>query len=319
MVEKIIIPLDGSVLAEQALAPGLRIAESTGADVLLLRAVPTLKPHAFGNLLTPSTPGLRTIEERVALAERYLAFVKNGRALAGVRMDTVAVIGDAATVIVDAAIHEAADLIVMSTHGATGLDRVVFGSVTEKVLRHAPCALLAVRSAEIPENMLIPIDGSALSEAVVPIAITVASAFNAEITVTRIQEAFDTTTMKEIDALSQLDPELYSRLRVDYDRQTWEYLEAFIADKLSDKMLEATYDVDRGYAPERILAVARRNECDMIAMSTHGRTGLQRWRYGSVTERVLRSAQMPMLIVRPDQSLFDQSVDASETVAPAYA
>lgn len=311
MIQHIVIPLDGSVLAEQALTPGLTIARATNANVLLLRAVRQVTPH----LLDPSTLDrlrqLKTLEQLVTDAGSYLEAIAKARATEGVNIDTVVIEGDAATAIVDAAAHEVSDLIVMSTHGATGLQRLMYGSVTEKVLRHAPCALLAVRSAEIPTNMLIPLDGSPLSEAILPIAVGVAASFGAQLTLTRVQDPHDAPNRGELEPLRVLDRELFNQLQNDYDRQSWHYLERLISEKLANTGLKASYDIDRGHAAERILAVAIRNECDMIAMSTHGRTGVQRWRYGSVTERVLRSANMPILITRPDDAYFTATEKAA--------
>ena len=97
-----------------------------------------------------------------------------------------------------------------------------------------------------------------------------------------------------------MDRELAQHVSVQYEKSVGDYLEKLRIGRLADVGVEVTYDIDRGKPAKRILETAKRNECDLIAMSTHGRTGLRRWRYGSVTERVLRHSNRPMLIVRPN-------------------
>ena len=300
MFERILVPLDGSVLAEQALSPALKIAAHTGAEVLLLRAVSNNNPHILDPLAYEAFRPALTFVERRDQAETYLHGIVKARKQPEFTMDVIIEAGDAATAIVDASTHEPADLIVMSTHGASGLDRWVFGSVTEKVLRHAPCPVLAVRSAEIPQNFLVTLDGSELAEMIINPAVTIAQAFDAKLTLMRVEMPADEPDWLELKALETMDRELAQRVSVQYEKSVGDYLEKLRVGKLAELGVEVTYDIDRGKPAERILAAATRDECDLIAMSTHGRTGLRRWRYGSVTEKVMRNANRPMLIVRPE-------------------
>ena len=305
MFERILIPLDGSVLAEQALTPAIKIAAHTGAELLLLRSVSKTNSHVLDPAAYHNFRPAMTYEDRRDQAQEYLYGIVNARKQPEFAMDVIIEIGDPATAIVDTALHEPADLIVMTTHGASGLDRWMFGSVTEKVLRHAPCPVLALRSADLPKSFLVTLDGSELAETVIDPAVTIAQAFDASITLMRVETPKEAPDWVELKALETMDRELAQHVNVQYEKTVGDYLEKLRVGRLADVGVSVTYDIDRGKPAERILEAATRDECDLIAMSTHGRTGLRRWRYGSVTEKVLRKAKRPMLITRPDAEVLN--------------
>jgi nucleotide-binding universal stress UspA family protein len=138
-LDKILVPLDGSRLAEAALPPALEMARSSGARLLLLRAA-----HAH------TLPGVDPTEAEVKVvreAETYLDEVKARLAAAGM-MDADAAVwyGPAAVAIIEAAQFHRASLIAMTTHGRTGLGRLILGSVAESVLRGTPTPILLLRA-----------------------------------------------------------------------------------------------------------------------------------------------------------------------------
>ena len=145
MFKTILVPLDGSTLAEQALAPAGQLARRTGANVILVRA-PDMEPafataeSAYGLIYPDQAVGRANSEAR-----DYLTSIQSGQAARGVAVRTVVGEGDAAVAIVDVASQKQADIIVMSTHGYSGLTRWLMGSVAEKVGRTAPCPVLTVR------------------------------------------------------------------------------------------------------------------------------------------------------------------------------
>lgn len=304
MFERILVPLDGSVLAEQALSPAIKIAEATGAELLLIRAVEMdpvlmLDPIARYNLRP-----VKSIEELQKEAEQYLGKVKNIRSVPGVEIDFVVERSDPALAILNTAQDEPCDLIVMTTHGLTGIDRWMYGSVTEKVMRHAPCPLLVLRTNDIPSHFLISLDGSEQAEAILPPAVALAQVFGSDVTLIRVETQEEIPSMEQMGDALEVRPGLYNEVKLNYERMVWKYLEKTIQEKFADTELSVSYDIDSGNPADRILATANRDACDLIAMSTHGRTGLSRWRYGSVTEKVLRNANRAMLIVRPAAHLL---------------
>jgi nucleotide-binding universal stress UspA family protein len=142
-LDKILVPLDGSMLAETALPAACGIATKDGAAISLLRAAETMK-----------LPGTDTIEAQVKAvqeAEEYLAGVVKRLKAKGIdRVETHVWYGPAAASIVEAAAVQKIDLIVMSTHGHSGLGRLVFGSVAESVLRGTRVPILIVRGEHAP-------------------------------------------------------------------------------------------------------------------------------------------------------------------------
>jgi nucleotide-binding universal stress UspA family protein len=146
MFKKILIPLDGSELAERALEPAIRIAEKFGSEVILLRvAVPETMLVGLGGL-TPQPyevydADLRRDQEE---AEAYLSGIKTRWAAAKVPIRTEVISGTPPEMIVEAAQEAGADLVVMSTHGRSGLSRLIYGSVAEAVLRGARVPMLLI-------------------------------------------------------------------------------------------------------------------------------------------------------------------------------
>ena len=145
MFKTILVPLDGSTLAEQALAPAGELARRAGADVILVRA-PNMEPayataeSAYGLIYPEQSVGRASAEAR-----DYLNSIQSRSAARGLTVRTVVAEGDSASAIIDVASEAQVDLVVMSSHGYTGLTRWLLGSVTEKVLRAASCPVLVVR------------------------------------------------------------------------------------------------------------------------------------------------------------------------------
>jgi nucleotide-binding universal stress UspA family protein len=142
-IDKILVPLDGSTLAEQALTKALDLAEGREPSLLLLRATEA-----------SAWPGIDATDEQVRVvheAEQYLEGVKRDLAAKGIRrVDTSVWYGPPATAIVEAARVAKADLIVMTTHGRSGLGRLILGSVAEGVLRGATTPILLLRADGAP-------------------------------------------------------------------------------------------------------------------------------------------------------------------------
>jgi nucleotide-binding universal stress UspA family protein len=151
--EKILVTLDGSELAERALEPAVMLARTTGAELVLLRVVLPIYLWAPFMEIQPELDVARTRHERASVA--YLAEIKE-RLLAQypeLEIETMVLNGPVAETIVDFAVNEKIDLIVMSSHGRSGISRWVYGSVAEKVLQGARCcSTLLVRDQEAEER-----------------------------------------------------------------------------------------------------------------------------------------------------------------------
>ena len=285
MFKKILVPLDGSPLSQRALEPAIAMSKQTGAELLLVR-MPVVE-----------TLGFAVSEHRHAEARNdalvYLETIRKSNEQPDLHIQTQIIEGDVAGAIVDTALAEQADLIVMSTHGYSGLTRWVLGSVTEKVLRSAACPVLAVRAARHPQKVLITLDGSPLSDRAIEPGIAVAQGLGATVTLLRVVPSVS------IDwKLDEHENGLSRRLQEDLIGEAKDYLRAR-SEAAARSGVAIKSEVRIGSPAEIILEHVETYGTDLIVMATHGRTGLKRWVYGSVTAKVLRSVNCSMLVIRP--------------------
>jgi len=298
----LLVPLDGSPLAEAALPYATTIAQASGARILLLTVLESepLRTMVVGGderLRTEIEAGWRTP------AEGYLAGVAARLAARGVRAEYQAVVGDPVDQILATAEDERATMIVMATHGRGGLQRLLLGSVADKLMRMSTRPLLLVRPPEdLPPStdepatirrIAVPLDGSQLAEAAVPLAVDLAGLLKARLLLVRV-EPLAQSLMVPFD-LSGTVPD-FAALDERIATAATEYLSSVQARLPAEIVSEML--VVRGSPAPTLLEVLERDRVDLVVMSTHGRGGLQRFVLGSVTERVVR-AGVPTVVVRP--------------------
>ncbi|MDX1415353.1 MAG: universal stress protein [Candidatus Promineifilaceae bacterium] len=300
MYKKILVPLDGSVLAEQALDPALQLAKPVSGELLLIRI-----PMHVGSHNRPISPAQEyawpqeTYTPIKGESAEYLRDLRSSRAVPGVSIRTMVIQGDRAGTIVDTALSEQVDLIIMSTHGRTGLSRWVLGSVTSRVLRQAPCPVLVLRKAVPLKHVMITLDGSLLAEQAIQPGIALARACGAKLTLLRVisaaEDIIEGNKIRENVNLGTDDPnqQLIQAAR--------NYLRDFVAIHDTGN-LEVELAVWTGVVAPTILDFAAQENVDLIAMTTHGRTGFRRWIYGSVTENILYGTDCAVLIIRPPEN-----------------
>jgi nucleotide-binding universal stress UspA family protein len=296
MFKKILVPLDGSELAKQALPVAITVAQQNQGKIWLVR-VPVLT-----KMLVPSgMGGLKLFDDRMAYrrdqCESYLGYIKQAYVNADIPMRVQVEEGDAASVIVDTAVAEDIDLIVMTTHGRTGFRRWVLGSVTEKVMRHATCPVLVVQDGGLPEDMIITLDGSELAEHSLEPGLALARTFNAQVTLLRVLEPVEELDEEERARLRSEEQAWLHTLPEAMHRDALTYLEQ-IAARYAEALPHIKFAVTTNHAAEGIVEFAERHDMDLIVMTTHGDTGIGRWTYGSVTEKVVWSAPCAMLVIR---------------------
>jgi len=283
VIERIVVPLDGSLTAEAILPQVRRVLYRNDSEVILVRAV---VPPPVENALLVAEPLL-------GAAREYLLGQKERLEKAGVRVKHVVRIGSPVGVILDVVAEEKATMIALATHGSTGVKRFLFGSVAEQVIRKTPVPVLLLRPfwsyelvpAGAPEqrpvrNLLLPVDGSDLSVEALPGVIEFADLFETRVVLLRVLEA------KKRKAAS-----------ADEKAEAMKQLQA-LARGIEKKGVETLSLVESGDPTEQILKAVRFHEIDLVAMTTHGRSGLGRAVTGSVTEDVLRKATVPLLITR---------------------
>ncbi|MCB8918302.1 MAG: universal stress protein [Ardenticatenaceae bacterium] len=295
MFKRILVPLDGSSLAEQALKPALALARRSGGQILLLR-IP-----AFQQAIVPDPAGQALVwpeidgeNSRIEAAD-YLRNIQ--RINPQITMRTLVIDGDEASTIIDTAQEQDVNLIVMSTHGYSGFTRWMLGSVTEKVLRQAPCPVLVVRSANPITKVVIALDGSLLSEQALDPGLEVAHQLEAEVTLLRVYHGGSLREEERVQ-LDWTESGLNQRLHESVRESVRAYLEQ-TALHTKRPGQEIDYIVLDGAPAQTILDYIDVQGTDLVVMATHGRGGLRRWVYGSITEKVMRSANCSMLIIRP--------------------
>ncbi len=298
MFNKILVPLDGSELAERALKPAIKIAQHSEAEIVLLRtpsseAVIAAAPHLYGgyDLMYPSQALSKSRQE----AGEYLNRTQQAAAQFGLNVRVKASEGDVAEIIMETSIEEHVDLIVMSSHGYSGITRWVLGSVAEKVLGNAPCPVLVIRSAQPLDKALITLDGSELAESAVKPGLDVAKVLSSEVTMLRVAEEVRFEEMAQLEIAERgLGGRLQEELYKEADMYLQSVAEANLCEGLTMQAL-----VRIGMPTDQILDFVESHKVGLIVMATHGRTGLRRWVYGSVTEKILRGFSGSMLVIRP--------------------
>lgn len=298
MYSKILVPLDGSKTAEQALSL-----------VRSLSVVPNLSLVLLGVVdVSPMTARIASLKarylDRLIAAERqsfgeYLAKIATG--LPNLKVDCVVEHGKVADVIVARAAADKDTLIAMATHGWSGLNRWLLGSVAEKVLRATSNPVLLVRAAEsasagrVPQlkSILVPLDGSALAETALPAAVTFAKVLDLEVVLFRVYDLPASAYYGREDYLPD-----YDSLKKDVQDEARKYLDAQVGALKAQGLTRVRALCAEGQAAEEILHCAGAQTDSLVAMCTHGRSGMKRWMLGSVTEKVIRHSKTPMLVVR---------------------
>ena len=284
-VQEILIPLDGSTEAECVL-PYLRdLAPKFGSRV-----------HVLG-------VGIGRKTRRVnRLIEDYISRTANMLHNDNIKAEPVIRYGVAADKILDFSAEKEIDLIIMATHGRSGITRWWMGSVAEKVISEATAPVLLVRSKRpgatrtteklnFPHKILAPLDGSDIGESALPYAETIAAKSRAPISLLQVISPPGTV---EANLLGGPDWRKFVKAMHDAGE---DYLKS-VAERLSGKDIKVTYEVATGDPADKIVEYAADKEASLIAMSTHGRTGVARWVLGSVADKVLHGARIPVLLVR---------------------
>ena len=296
MFGRILLPLDGSELAEAALPYGEELAGRLGADVVLLHVHGQDRSQGYEHVhqiyLDRLVDGMR---QRIARYEPMGTKVKvEAKMEAGEPGETVCRFVEASDI----------DLVVMTAVGTAGLKvGKTLGSVADYICRTVPVPVLLVRPQYAREvsppvrlirHLLAPTDGSDLSSLALPVSEELARELHARITVFQMAQMLRPIDDGYGGAVAINYIELDERTRTLVDREM-----AALEEQLRDKGLDVTRVVTSGYdAAAEIIDVAKRVGADLIVMSTHGRSGPGRWVFGNVTEKVVRHGETPVMVVR---------------------
>ena len=318
----ILVPLDGSSFSERALPTATALARATGAGLVLVRtASASVPPGAHpadlqgrqiqkedlyvsadvGGAGLPAAQ-IRAVEE----AELYLDGIADRLAEQGLQVEAAVPYAAAAEGILTEIDVQSADLVVMCTHGRSGLGRWIFGSVAEEVLAHSPVPVLLVRPTGTPVTLsaepgkfrlLVPLDGSAFAEAALPHAAKLAQALGGSILLV-CAVAPPVRPYNDMMAIPTGTDEDMDRL-VEEERKRAERYLASAGERLLQSGLSVETVVCKGAPADTILQQALATSARLIIMATHGRTGLRRLLLGSVAHEVVHRSLLPVLLVRP--------------------
>lgn len=281
--ELIMTPLDGSDMSEFAIPYTAEIAEALGASVLVARLVERTNWSAAssGYLIAPDTYSqLIEQDERDAAAQtHHIAELLVAR---GLKARGLVENANSPAELVGVTAREHVSLVVMATHARSGLSRVTLGSVADQIVRHGHCPTLLVRArGRRPEHpalsrALIPLDGSAMSELALPVALRLAGRLVRHVTLLRVVDP-DERSGASHEAQRALDA---VRERIERESES-------LRGQVETLLLW-------GAPAQQILEESVQH--DLIIMATHGQSGATRWAFGSVADETLRDARTPLLL-----------------------
>lgn len=294
MFKNVLVPLDGSSESDRIVAELKRLLGRQDLGVTLLRVLDPLRHHGSDREERDEREPHPTL--RVGSARMHLKRIKDELASEGVEATTRVIMGDPASVIVRRAASLPDSLVAMGTHGRTGPARWVLGSVAERVLRNCARPLLLINASETQNRppgvlfrrILLPLDGSETAAGILPLIKELAAFYMSEVVLLRVAPLLApvaapypvgpmTPPMSLADVKASLEP---------------------IVKELAEAGINARALATAGDPAREILEAIESEEIDLVAMTTHGWTGLDRWAFGSVAEKVLRHCPRPLLVQR---------------------
>ncbi len=314
MYKKMLVPLDGSKLSEVVFPYAKELAGRLGLNVVLL--------HVHGPRERETVPLHRAYIERKADVIRRQSQKVQTKVGVSETGRTVQVRGELAEgypadEILRYAKENDIDLILMATHGHSGIRRWVMGSVADRVLRASPVPVWLVR-AGIPEGIvydkwprrtiLVPLDGSKLAEGVLPHVEALAKQRGTELVEIVLLGVYEPVTalgyyppsarFETLGGAVHVMPKDYARGESARQKIIAEQYLAGVAQRLKDAGLKVCSEALSGEPAEVIVDYASNHPFNLIVMTTHARSGLSRWAYGSVAAKVLRGVSSPIFLVR---------------------
>lgn len=298
MYKKILLPLDGSKLAEASVGYAVWLAAKSGAELQLM--------HVYRGGSTSKSPYL----------ERVIASILRRELVAGAQVPIKAVVsrGDPASEILRYTEDNGIDLIAMSTHGHTGLKRWVIGSVADKVIRNSnrPVRLLKSHTGSASgetgygNRVLALIDGSDYSEQVIPHAAYHARLGGGELILMSVCEPPELVPSASYHIIPHDYPptrpvqwEKYVEQETAQRKQACGLYLSKLAERNRENGIRTQVNSPFGKPEDEIIKYLEENPVSFIAMTTRGRSGVSRWIFGSVAEKVLLASSQPVLLINP--------------------
>jgi nucleotide-binding universal stress UspA family protein len=327
MYTRILVPLDGSPRAEEALPVAARLAQASGGTLVLTRIV-NVNPELSPYFAMPVGSAPQLTYDIIDDAKAYLEHMRTHASVRGIPIETNVFLGMTAPALLEAITETKADMIVMCSHGHVGFARWTLGSIAQHITRHSPVPVLVLREGKpllpdaiaergYPLRALVTLDGSQLAEAVLPHVITVLTALagqnGSEMRLTSVVSPLDLdiagmTQSAGVEAAQRYLDTTVERLRTDDATSHIRISSNVAVSRDIAGYLISVAEGDQGISSadtdtsnvESTASNEPHGGYDIMAMATHGRSGFALWAVGSVTERVLQSTRLPLFIVRPE-------------------
>jgi nucleotide-binding universal stress UspA family protein len=297
MYTKMLIPLDGSKTSEKVLPLARILGNTLKLPIELLEVVDI--SAATAHLAADKARYLDSlIAEGERVSREHLKEIAAN--FSGSKVVCTVERGKPAEVIIEKAALDSGTLIAMATHGRSGVNRWILGSVAEKVLRGSSNPLFLVRANEgdaidcaaMINSIVVPLDGSELAESVLPTVVEVAKTLDTEVVLCRAYELAASAYYGSEDYLPNYDGML---------RQIKAEVESYLGAKVEWLKVSGLTNVSwvalEGPSAEQIADYSRKHPGAIVVMCTHGRSGVSRWVLGSVTEKVIRHSSDPVLVL----------------------
>lgn len=293
MLEKILVPLDGSSLGELALLYIKELAPVFNSEV-----------HLVSVCERRDTDYRRMIQVYVdKIAEQVRDDFK--KANRNIKIKTVVLDGNEARQIIEYAQQEQMSLIVIVSHGRSGIMPWTIGGTANKVVQTAQNPVLLVRASAFKgkrkpvrlfNKILVPLDGSQVGEAALPHVIEIARKLNSEVTVFSVIEPG-----QHVHTIGGQDFVRYTEQQVESMRTEISNYQLETRKKLADSGIKVRSIMSDGNAASEIIKISKADNFRLVAMSSHGRSGMRGWVFGSVSNKVLNSGKTSLLVVKASQ------------------
>lgn len=294
--QNILVPIDFSEFSSNVLNYAIGLAEKFHSNLILLHAVVLFEDDVN------EEERLEEYEEWVRKREKNInAHMKKNELRVnqkGISVDSVILRSiSAADAILEYLNDHSCDLIIMGTHGRTGLKHIFLGSVAEKIVRLSPIPVLSVHRSVQDfriENIIAPIDFSIYSKNAADYAISIAENFKAQVNFIHVieKEIHPSFYASGVESIFQIDTGLQDRVI--------QNMQGFLEEQLNSD-IKPRFMVKEGRAHREIVEYAKEEKADLIVISTHGLTGLEYLLLGSTTEKVVRWASCPVLTLKTNK------------------
>ena len=304
MYSRILVPVDGSSLSEQVLPYVQQLGLGLSIPVTLMTVVEP-SPPSIGLHLGPSSQEQDTVRHRADHAVAYLDSLADAFRADGVAVSTLTPSGAPAQEIVREAERETDTLIAMSGHGRSGVARWWLGSIADRVLHTTDSPLLLIRfhdderstHAQGFSRVVVPVDGSPLAEEILPHIVHITKGLGLAIDLVRVVHSWNEYLAMAAPPQNYDSAALEEAFRYNTEEAS-RYLDRVREDLLQQGVGLVETHCLRGDPAASIIDVATETADRLVAMTTHGRSGMGRWVLGSVADRVVRNSGDPVLVVR---------------------